>query len=104
MADRVGAYKVTDEGVEHPFRDSLVTNLVKLVEVSPKLNVTRDPELERMTEQVRASLLVDPEQLRESESVCIETAKTATSIADKMAIYMAGYSVPTSAPRKMEAA
>jgi hypothetical protein len=64
--------------------------------------VTRDPELERMAEQVRASLLVDPKQLRESESVRAETAKTATSIADRMAIYMAAYSVPTAG--KMEAA
>jgi hypothetical protein len=40
--------------------------------------------------------------LRESESIRAEIAKTATSIADRMAIYMAGYSVPT--PEKVEAA
>jgi hypothetical protein len=102
MAARLDAYKVTEDGVEHPFRDSVVTNLVKLVDMLPKLNVTRDPELERMAEQVRASLLVDPKQLRESESIRAEIAKTATSIADRMAIYMAGYSVPT--PEKVEAA
>ena|SRR5437588_2257241 len=104
MADRLGAYKVTEEGVEHPFRDSVVINLVKLVDFLPKLNVTRDPELEHMTEQVRASLLVDPKQLRESESVRAETAKAAMSIADRMAIYMSGYSVPTSPLPMMEAA
>jgi hypothetical protein len=104
MADRVGAYKVTEEGVEHPFRDSVVTNLVKLVEVLPKLNVTRDGELERMTEQVRASLLVDPKQLRESESVRTETANAATLIADRMAIYMSAYPVPASPAPKREAA
>jgi hypothetical protein len=94
MAERLDAYKVTDEGVEHPFRDSVVTNLVKLVDVLPKLNVTRDPELERMAEQVRGSLLVEPKQLRDSELVRAEAAKKATAIAERMAIYMAGYSAP----------
>jgi hypothetical protein len=94
LAERLQAYKVTDEGVEHPFRDSVVTNLVKLVDVLPKLNVTGDPELERLAAQVRASLLVDPQELRKSESVRTETAKRASAICDRMAAYMAGYSVP----------
>ena len=67
MAERLAAYKVTDEGVEHPFRDSVVTNLVNLVDVLPKLNVTADPGLDRLTARVRASLLVDPKELRKSE-------------------------------------
>jgi len=40
--------------VEQPFRDSVVPNLAKLVDVLPKLNVTGDPELERLTAEVRA--------------------------------------------------
>ena len=96
LAERLQAYKVTGEGVEHPFRDSVVTNLVKLVDVLPKLNVTGDPELERLANQVRASLLVDPQELRKSESIRSETAKAATAICDRMAAYMAGYSVPAS--------
>jgi len=95
MADRLAAYKVTDDGVEHPFRDTVVTNLVKLVDVLPKLNVTRDPELDRLAEQVRASLLVDPQGLRQSDSVRTETAKRAAEIASKMAGYMAGNLCPS---------
>ena len=94
LAERLQAYKVTGEGVEHPFRDSVVTNLVKLVDVLPKLNVTGDPEPERLAAQVRASLLVDPQELRKSESTRSETAKAATAICDRMAAYMAGYSAP----------
>ncbi|HEV2498088.1 MAG TPA: hypothetical protein VGY31_00730 [Terriglobia bacterium] len=60
MAERLQAYRVTEEGVEHPFRDSVVTNLMKLVDILPKLNVTADTELERLAAEVRASLLVDP--------------------------------------------
>jgi hypothetical protein len=94
MAERLGAYRATGDGVEHPFRDSLVTNLVKLVDVLPKLNVTQDAELERMAEQVRSTLLVDPGELRKSESVRVETAKAAADIAARMSGYMAGYGIP----------
>jgi hypothetical protein len=94
MADRLAAYKVTDEGVEHPFRDTVVTNLVKLTDVLPKLNVTNDPELERLSDQVRASLLIDPKELRQSDSVRTETAKAAADIASRMAGYMAACSAP----------
>lgn len=94
MSQRLSAYKVTEEGVEHPFRDSIVTNMVRLVDVLPKLNVTHDPELERLAEQVRTSLLVDPTELRKSESRRTETALAAAAIASHMQGYMAGYSVP----------
>jgi hypothetical protein len=94
LAERLQAYKVTGEGVEHPFRDTVVTNLVKLVDVLPKLNVTGDPELERLASEVRAALLVDPQELRKSESMRSETAKNATAIANRMAAYMGGYCAP----------
>ena len=90
-AQRLSAYKATGNGVEHPFRDSIVTNLIELVDVMPKLNVTSDPELERLTAEVRASLLIDPDELRQSESTRTETAKRAAEIAQRMAGYMAGY-------------
>ena len=94
MAKRLAAYKVTEEGVEHPFRDTVVTNLIKLVDILPKLNVTHDPELDQLADQVRASLLVDPKELRESDAVRAETAKRAAEIASKMAGYMAATSAP----------
>lgn len=100
LAERLHAYKVTDGGVEHPFRDSVVTNLVKLVDVLPKLNVTGDPELERLAAQVRASLLVDPQELRKSESIRNETAKTASAIASRMAAYMGAYALNTPDDRR----
>ena len=98
LAERLSAYKVTGDGVEHPFRDSVVTNLVKLVDVMPKLNVTGDPELERLTTEVRTSLLVDPKDLRKSDTVRTDTAKAAAAIAQHRAGYMAGYQ--TSATRE----
>jgi hypothetical protein len=94
LAERLQAYKVREEGVEHPFRDSVVTNLVKLVDVLPKLNVTGDAELERLAAEVRTSLLIDPQELRKSESIRSETAKNAAAIAQRMQAYMGVYSVP----------
>lgn len=94
MAERLEAYKVTEDGVEHPFRNTVVTNLVKLVDVLPKLNITDDADLDRLTKQVRASLIVDPKELRESESLRCDTAKAADAIARQMRDYMALYSVP----------
>ena len=79
------------------FRDSVVTRLVKLVDVLPKLNFTGDPELEQLAAQVRASLLVDPQELRKSESARNETAKAALAISQRMAPYLTDYSVPVSA-------
>ena len=97
MAERLQGYKVTENGVEHPFRDTVVTNLTKLVDVLPKLNITQDPELDHMTEQVRELLLVDPGDLRESDSIRTETAKAASEIATHMAGYM-GYGNPAAVP------
>jgi len=94
MAGRLAAYKVTDDDVEHPFRDTVVTNLVKLLDVLPKLNITSDPELERLGEQVRGALLVDPRELRQSDSTRPQTAKLASQIATKMAGYMSACAVP----------
>ena len=96
LAKRLQAFQVTEEGVEHPFRDSVVTNLVKRVNIPPKLNVTADLDLKGLAAQVRASLLVDPQELRKSESVRTETAKAAAIIAQRMAGYMAGYTIPAS--------
>jgi hypothetical protein len=97
MAERLSAYKVSESGVEHPFRDTIVTNLVRLVDVLPKLNVTRDPELQRMAEEIRRLLLVDPGELRKSEASRNETARAAATIAQQMAGYMAGYQLQASA-------
>jgi len=70
---------------------------VRLVEVLPKLNLAGDPELERLTGEVRRSLLVDPRELRKSETSRNETARAAAAIAQQMAGYMAGYQLASAA-------
>lgn len=104
MSERLKAYKVTEDGVENKFHDTIVTNLVKLVDVLPKLNITNDANLDRLAEEVRASLLVDPKELRKSESFRAGTASAADAIAQQMAGYMAVYSVPGAAAAPVSAA
>jgi hypothetical protein len=54
----------------------------------PKLNITNDPELHRLAEHVCNSLLVDPKELRTSDTVRVETAKKAAEIVARMNGYM----------------
>jgi hypothetical protein len=91
VADRLVQTRVTDKGLE-----SVLANLVKLVDILPKLNLTKDAELDQLAAEVRTSLLgVTPSELQESETVRADTAKTADAIAQRMAEYMAGYGVPS---------
>jgi hypothetical protein len=87
MADKLRTYKA-EEGSKTRLHDSVVNNLVKLCDVMPKMNLAKDPELDRLTAEIRASLLVNPDTLRNSESVRTDTARAAAQIAERMAGYM----------------
>jgi hypothetical protein len=88
MSDRLTEYNAMEKGKGRKLYDAWVSNIVEVVDVLPRLNITRDTELERMATEVRTSLLVDPDELRKSESACGETAKAALAIAERMAAYM----------------
>lgn len=63
------------------FRDSMVEGARDLVEIMPKLNITNDPELDRLTEVVREKLAAhQPEALRTNMSVRKEAADTAKQV------------------------
>jgi len=81
MAERLRAYKVTDDKTEGVFRDTLVTNIRDLVAVLPALNVTEDDRLDDLIDRVRTSLCAhDADVLRENTTVRIETADAADEI------------------------
>jgi hypothetical protein len=88
MSERLAEYNASEEGKTRKVYDSWVTNVVEIVDVLPKLNITKDQELERMAAEVRVSLLVDPDELRKSETARTDTAKAAAAIAARMAAYM----------------
>lgn len=63
------------------FRDSLITNARELVDVLGRLNVSQDPELERMRSTVLTSLTRhEANELREDETLRTQTAKSADDI------------------------
>ena len=72
------------------FRDSLVENVVELVNLLPKLNIANDPELEKLRKETQKKICAfSPEQLRgdsEARSVAADSAK---AILNKMAGYVA---------------
>ena len=88
MSTRVAEYNAAEEGKKPKLYKSMVTNIVEIVDVLPRLNIGGDEELDRMAESVRRSLLVDTEELRKSETLRTDTAKAAADIMQRMAAYM----------------
>jgi hypothetical protein len=94
MATRMAEYNSAEDGKKPKLFDSMVSNIVDVVDVLPKLNIAGDTELDRMADDVRRSLLVDPKELRKSAAMRSDTAKAAAEITQRMAAYMG---VPVSA-------
>lgn len=69
------------EKEDNIFRDSMVENARELVDLLPKLNITNDPELARLTDVMRDKLTThEPAALRTNMTVRKETAAAAKTI------------------------
>lgn len=67
------------------FRNSIIGNIRELCDILPALNITKNPKLEQIRQEVLASLTnLDPDQLRTDVSVREETALKAQNILDKL--------------------
>ena len=81
------ADKLSDK--EAIFRDSLVENVVEMVNLLPKLNVGNDPELEKVRKETQKKLCAfEPDTLRKDEKVRSKAAEDAKAILDKMSGYL----------------
>jgi hypothetical protein len=70
---------------ESRFHATLVTNILDLVELLPKLNVTADPELDRFAEEARQKLCTHTaHDLKKHESLRVATAADAAGIVSRM--------------------
>lgn len=70
------------------FRDSLVENVVELVNLLPNLNVMNDPKLEAICTETKKKLLaMEPDTLRKDEVVRAKAVKDSKAILDKMSSY-----------------
>ncbi len=73
---------------ESIFRDSLVNNVLDIVDMLPALNVTGDEDLNQMRREVEKELCgIDAGTLREDMEVRADTADTAAKIAEAMSNY-----------------
>lgn len=88
MSTRMAEYNTAEEGKKPKLYKSMVTNIVEIVDVLPRLNISGDEELNRMTDTIRQSLLVDTDELRKSDTLRTDTAKAAAEIMQRMAAYM----------------
>ncbi len=69
------------------FRDTLVDNIEELLERVPKLNLTGDPEIEKLSADMQA-LICQPETLRADPVVRAEKAAKAKALAARMSAYV----------------
>lgn len=90
------AYERLRKAVEHAynklsdekavFRDSLLGNLQELADILPKLNVTNDPRMNELIEQLKPLTEHDPETVRNSPWARSETASRARALLDNMGV------------------
>jgi hypothetical protein len=88
MSTRMAEYNQAPDDDKPKLYSSMVTNIVEIVDVLPKLNIASDTELDRMASDVRRSLVVDLAEVRKSDALRNDTAKAAAEIAQRMAAYM----------------
>jgi len=70
------------------FRDTLMENAREMCELLPRLNMTDDPNLEAMRQEVEAKLIMHPESLRNDPDLRRKTAAEAKQIMDVMGTFM----------------
>ena len=89
MAERLRAYKPKqgeDGKIENPFRDATLNNVRDIVDLLPKLNLTNDPALTALAQEVKQTLLAaDAKELRNDDAKRADVAAQAEKIAGAMA-------------------
>lgn len=93
MVEALQKYQPANDGQKATgaFRDSVVGNIEKLLEVVPVLNITGDPEVEKFANEIREKLVVNSaEVLRDDTKIRTTVAKQAEDILSKMNAYLGG--------------
>ena len=73
------------------FRNSLISNIKEMLVLVGKLNVTGDPKLEALRQEIKQKLVKQsPDELREAPELRKAAAKDADDIISKMSAYMGG--------------
>ncbi len=91
MAERLTAFRPSKgkgDKAEGVFRDSLVENIRDLVGVLPALNITGDPQLDALVDELRPLVEHDASVLRENECVRADVAAEAQAIVDRVSQFL----------------
>ena len=73
-----------DDGSRKIFRDTIVTNATGMCDLLTRLNVTKDPELEKARRMLESALNgIDPEDLRKMPSARLELKSSVDDILNK---------------------
>jgi hypothetical protein len=73
---------------EHIFRDTVIKNISELTELLPRLNFSKDPNLENMRQEIEKRFSnLNPETLRDNKDLRQQTAQEADEILKQMGAY-----------------
>lgn len=73
------------------FRDSMIENAREICAILPRLNITDDPNLEALRQEVEMGISNHhPDALRNDPDLRRDTAEQAKAIMDKMSVFMGG--------------
>ena len=76
------------DGKPLKFHDTLVSNIEDLLAKVPQLNLTGDPEITAMTEEMQSLIAFEPATLREDLTARSEVATKARQLAARMACFV----------------
>lgn len=88
MAKRMAEFQSAGKDSKPKLYEAMITNIVRVLDVLPHLNLECDSSLEQMAEEVRRDLIVERKELRKSDKLSAHTATKAAEIAQRMAAYM----------------
>lgn len=91
MASKLAeAPKVKKDGTEKAdivFRDTLIGNIKSIVAIAPKLNITGDPEIDKLIKDVEPLSAYDPDALREDKMQRKTAAEEAAAVLKRLEGY-----------------
>ena len=88
MAKCMAEFNAASKDNKPKLYDSMINNIVEVLDVLPKLNLEGDSSLEKLAEEIRSELVVERKELRKSDALSSHTANKAAEITRRMAAYM----------------
>lgn len=88
MSKCMAEFNSADADNKPKLYDSMVSNIVNVLDVLPKLNIEDDQSLEMMAQEIRRELVVDRKDIRNSPDLSNHLAAKTAEITRRMAAFM----------------